>query len=207
MALFPAYHTNQYSHKIRMDHSNLASQALSAPPYLLAFVVVLLTALFSDRTRTRAPYIIFHALLAALGYLLLSLLGYLRAPSIYRYVAVYPAAAGFFSAITLILTWTLNNQNSDERRGTGVAMLNLIGQFGPLLGTRLYPDSDEPFYVRGMAVCGVFMLLVAGLAWWLRGILARENRRGGQGEKSKMEEDEGLVDGDMREQARWVNIL
>lgn len=190
-----------------MDHSNLASQALSAPPYLLAFVVVLLTALFSDRTRTRAPYIIFHALLAALGYLLLSLLGYLRAPSIYRYVAVYPAAAGFFSAITLILTWTLNNQNSDERRGTGVAMLNLIGQFGPLLGTRLYPDSDEPFYVRGMAVCGVFMLLVAGLAWWLRGILARENRRGGQGEKSKMEEDEGLVDGDMREQARWVNIL
>lgn len=86
-------------------------------------------------------------------------------------------------------------------------MLNLIGQFGPLVGTRLYPDSDRPFYVRGMAVCGGFMLLVAGLAWWLRTILARENRRGGQKKEMKMEE-EGLVDGDVRKKkAGWVNIL
>ena len=207
MVLFIAYRTEQYSHENRMGHSTLTSQALSAPPYLLAFVLVLVTAQLSDRTRTRAPYVIFHALLAALGYLLLSLLGYLRVPSIYRYAAVYPAAAGFFSAITLILTWTLNNQNSDEKRGTGVAMLNVIGQFGPLVGTRLYPDSDGPFYVRGMAVCGGFMLLVAVLAWWLRAILVRENRRGGQGKELKLEE-EGLVDGDVRRRkARWVNIL
>ncbi len=87
-------------------------------------------------------------------------------------------------------------------------MLNLIGQFGPLVGTRLYPDSDGPFYVRGMAVCGGFMLLVAGLAWWLKAILARENRRGAQGEEIILEEEEGLVDGDVRrEKARWVNIL
>jgi hypothetical protein len=190
-----------------VDHSALVSQALSAPPYLLAFVSVLLTAHSSDRTRTRAPYILFHALLAALSYCLLSILGYLRAPFTYRYAAVYPAVVGFFSAITLILTWTLKNQNGDEKRGTGVVMLNLIGQFGPLVGTRLYPDSDGPFHVRGMAVCGGFMLLVAGLAWWLKGILARENRRGGQGEEGAMEE-ESLVDGDVREKkARWVNVL
>ncbi len=86
-------------------------------------------------------------------------------------------------------------------------MLNLIGQFGPLVGTRLYPDSDGPFYVRGMAVCGGFMLLVAGLAWWLRAILVREDRRGGQGKELELEE-EGLVDGDVRRgKARWVNIL
>jgi len=151
----------QYSPKNRTDYSALTSQTLSAPPYLLAFVFVLLTAHFSDRVRARARYIIFHAILAALGYALLSLLGYLRAPFAYRYAAVYPAAAGFFSAITLILTWTLNNQNSDEKRGTGVAIMNLIGQLGPLLGTRLYPDSDGPFYVRGMAVCG-------GSCFWLR---------------------------------------
>jgi len=202
-----AYDGYQYSPKNRMDYSALTSQALSAPPYLLAFVFVLLTAHFSDRARARARYIIFHAILAALGYALLSLRGYLRAPFAYRYAAVYPAAAGFFSAITLIMTWTLNNQNSDEKRGTGVAIMNLIGQLGPLLGTRLYPDSDGPFYVREMAVCGGFMLLVAGLAWWLKGILARENRRGGQGEEGELEE-EGLLDGDVRtEMAKWGNIL
>lgn len=52
-----------------------------------------------------------------------------------------------------------------------------------------------------------FMLLVAGLAWWLKGILARENRRGGQGEEGELEE-EGLLDGDVRtEMAKWGNIL
>lgn len=88
-----------------------------------------------------------------------------------------------------------------------MAILNLIGQFGPLVGTRLYPDSDGPSYVRGMAVCGGFIVLVAGLAWGLRGILARENGRGRQGEEGDLEE-EGLVEGYVRkEKARRVNIL
>lgn len=88
-------------------------------------------------------------------------------------------------------------------------MLNLVGQFGPLVGTRLYPDEDGPFYVRGMAVCGGFMLGVAGLAWWLRGILARENETarkelGGE----RWEEEERLVDGDSpRREGLWIKIL
>ncbi|CAD6567770.1 MAG: hypothetical protein ASARMPREDX12_009458 [Alectoria sarmentosa] len=159
-----------------MNYSALTSQALSAPPYFIAFLVVLVTAFLSDRSQNRSYYVIFHALLGGFGYLSIAI-----------------GAAGFFSAITLILTWTINNQNSDSKRGTGVVMLNLLGQFGPLVGTRLYPDSDKPYYVKGMAVCSLFMFLVALLAWWLRRLLIREN----EGWKDKKEatgkgEDEGL---------------
>ncbi|RAL04716.1 putative MFS transporter [Aspergillus ibericus CBS 121593] len=157
-----------------MGYSALTSQALSAPPYLLSFLTVLLTSHLSDRTRTRSPYLIFHALLSATAYALIALTGHFHThlpPPIQvsiRYLCVYPATSGFFSAITLIITWTMDNRVAKEGKGTSVAILNVIGQCGPLLGTRLYPRSQGPWYVPGMAVCAGFMVVVAGLAVLLR---------------------------------------
>ena len=191
-----------------MHYSALASQALSAPPYFVAFLVVLVTAFLSDRSQNRSNYVIFHAILGALGYLSIAIGGMLRADSKWRYAGVYPAAAGFFSAITLILTWTINNQNSNSKRGTGVVMLNLLGQFGPLVGTRLYPDSDKPYYVKGMAVCSIFMFLVSLQAWWLRRRLTKENERWMKLEiTTENSEDEALVDENGQTKARFKHIV
>lgn len=60
------------------NNNPLRAQALSAPPYLLAFASVLITAHLSDRHRTRSPYIILHALLAAGGYATVALCGWFR---------------------------------------------------------------------------------------------------------------------------------
>ena len=110
---------------------------------------------------------------------------------------MYPAASGFFSVVTIVITWTINNQQSDSGKGTGVAMLNYIGQLGPLVGVHLYPEEEGPYYVKGMAVCAGFMALVAVLAWGLRWLLVREiARMSGEamGEEFEGEEEgEGLV--------------
>ena len=159
-----------------MGPSALLSQALSAPPYLLSFFIVLITAYCSDRLQSRSLFIIFHALLSAVGYTLIFIAG-IRGWGIWvRYLAIFPAAVGFFSVITLIITWTINNQSSSTGQGTGFAMLQLIGQCGPLVGTRLYPDTDAPLYLRGMVVCAGAMVLVALLALILRFYLERKNR-------------------------------
>ncbi|PYH43957.1 putative MFS transporter [Aspergillus saccharolyticus JOP 1030-1] len=169
-----------------MGYTSLQSQALSAPPYLLAFLTVLLTAYYSDRHRTRSPFLIAHALLSATAYLTLALTGHYHASiakplqTTIRYLSLYPAIAGFFSAITLIITWSMDNRDAQEGKGASVALLNLIGQCGPLLGTRLYPASQGPWYVKGMGVCAGCMVLVAGLAGLLRGMLKTENRRRGK---------------------------
>jgi len=166
-----------YTNALRMGYSQLASQALSAPVYLLAFVVVLLTAFLSDRLRNRTVFICIHALIGSAGYLWIAAAGYFRLSSGLRYLGVYAAASGFFSAITLILSWTVNNQQSSSSRGTGVAMVQVLGQLGSLLGTRLYPDSDKPYYVRGMSLCGVFMFGVFLLALGQRRLLVNENEK------------------------------
>ncbi|KAM5476990.1 hypothetical protein MauCBS54593_000261 [Microsporum audouinii] len=166
-----------------MGYSKLTSQALSAPPYLFAFVVVLVTASLSDRHRSRSFYLIILALISSITYLTIALTGYFHShlPAsvhiLIRYVCLYPAAAGFFSAITIVIAWTMDNKPAGEGKGTGMAILNIIGQCGPLIGTRLYPDTDGPWYIKGMTVCSLFMLLVAVLAFSLRVLLQRENRR------------------------------
>jgi len=73
-----------------------------------------------------------------------------------------------------------------------VTIIDPMRQLEPLQATRLCPDGEAPFYVRGIAVCGGVMLLVGVLAWLLSDIFAREDKRRGTTKK------EGLIDGDVR---------
>ncbi|KAF2671754.1 MFS transporter [Microthyrium microscopicum] len=161
----------------QMGHTQVMAQALSAPPYLVAFVVVLSVSYISDKRGARSPYIVFFALMASAGYALIVLAGVLGLPNWIRYFGLYPACIGFFTCITLLLAWTLNNQESESKKGTGIAILQFLGQCGPLVGTRLFPATDGPLYVRGMATCSAFMAGVACLALSLRVLLKRENER------------------------------
>ncbi|KIW64411.1 hypothetical protein PV04_09345 [Phialophora macrospora] len=198
-----------------MSFSPLASQALAAPPYLFAFFFVLLIGRYSDKiSDSRSLFLIGVALLSAFSYAGIAVAGYLHeelgeAGSItIRYVAVFGAAMGLFSSVTLIITWTLNNQATATGKGTGLTILNIVGQCGPLIGVHLFPESHGPFYISGMAVCAGFMAVgVAGLAGVLRFLLWMENKKngfvaggeneaGGEYELVSKEEDEGEKDED-----------
>lgn len=67
-----------------------------------------------------------------------------------------------------LLTPECRLERSDTKRGTGIAILNTVGQCGPLLGTRVFPVAEGPFYVKGMSVCAGFMFFNALLAFGLR---------------------------------------
>ena len=166
-----------------MSFSPLASQALAAPPYLCAFVFVLVIAHYSDKIPdSRSWFISGVALISSASYGTIALAGMLHesigvsGTLTIRYIGVYGAAMGFFAAITLIITWTLNNQHSASGKGAGLTILQVIGQMGPLLGVQLFPKSQGPYYVPGMAICAGFMLFVAILALALRWDLARKNK-------------------------------
>lgn len=186
----------------QMGHSPLASQALAAPPYLVAFVLVLIVAKMSDAVHARAYFIAAAALASALGYAFLALAHTISntfrwgGMDMARYLAIYPAAVGFFCVVVLTIAWNVNNAKADGHKGGAFALMQVIGQLGPLLGTRLYPKTDGPWFEKGMGVCAVAMLGVAILAVGLRWKLARANRR--LDEKSNKwndEEEEGLVGG------------
>ncbi|RAL60385.1 hypothetical protein DID88_000161 [Monilinia fructigena] len=163
----------------------LNAQGLSAPPYFLAFLVVILTTWLADKYSQRGYTILVLSLIGATGYIMLAV----SSNTGVRYAGVFLAASGVFPAIGNILPWVLNNQGSESKRGTGIAILNVVGQCGPLLGTRLYPSSEGPDYIKGMWVCAAFMLFNGALAMALRFRLAAENR--------KLDEKYGVVSADV----------
>lgn len=187
----------------QMGHSPLASQALSAPPYLVAFAAVLAIAKLSDALRARAVLIAAAALASAGGYGFLALArtlnggdaggagaggGGLEMP---RYLAVYPAAGGFFCVVVLTMVWNVNNAREGHSKGGAFALMQVVGQLGPLVGTRLYPKTDGPWFERGMGVCALAMFGVAVLAVGLRWKLVRANRRF-DGRAMSGEKDDGF---------------
>lgn len=157
----------------QMGYSSIDAQGLSAPPYFVAFLFALITTFLADRTQQRGLVLIVTSLVGAIGYLVLATVDRVGA----RYFAVFLAAAGVFSTIPNILAWTLNNQGNDSRRGAGLVLINVVGQCGPVLGTRLYPANEAKRYVKGMSVCAAFMLFAAVLSLALRFLLVWENRR------------------------------
>ncbi|GKT45585.1 MFS transporter prlL [Colletotrichum spaethianum] len=185
---------------MEMGHSRLESQGLSAPPYLLAFLAVLLTAHLSDQMQNRSIPIVVHALASAGGYSALAFAKPLGLSPLVRYLAVYPAAVGFFNVVTLTVAWSINNQASESRQGGGFALMQIVGQCGPLVGTRLYPDRDAPFYAPGMQACAGAMLAVAVLTLFLRFYLGYLNRKmdAVRASSSDAEEEEGLVGSSVR---------
>lgn len=89
-----------------------------------------------------------------------------------------------------------------------MVMLGFLGQLGPLIGVRLYPDEEGPYYTKGMAVCAGFMAAVAGLTWGLRGYLRRKNAEGYVKIEDAADDDEGLMEGKRRRGGRrFVFIL
>lgn len=156
-----------------MGFTSVNAQGLSAPPYFVAFVVTISSAWYADRIQQRGLVIVVLSLLASLGYILLAACTSTAA----RYVGTFLAASGVFPAIANIIPWVLNNQGSDTRRGMRIVILNVVGQCGPLLGTRVFPSRQAPRYVEGQSICAAFMGLNALLALSLRTLLVWENRK------------------------------
>jgi MFS family permease len=156
-----------------LGFTGVNAQGLSAPPYLLSFLVTVATAWFADRTQQRGFTIMVMAAIGGAGYIMLA-----AASSVgVRYAGCYLAAAGIFPAIANILPWVSNNQGNDSRRGAGFVMLMLIGQCGPLLGTRIYPSDTGPDFVMGHSICAAFLFFTTLLAGALRLLLGWENRK------------------------------
>lgn len=156
-----------------MGFSSISAQGLTAPPYFLAFLICIASCYVADRTQQRGLVITALSIVGGTGYVLLAVC----TGTGVRYFAVFLVAAGIYPAICNIPTWVLNNQGSDTKRGAGMAILQTIGQCGPLLGTRLYPAAEGPRYVKGMSVCAAFVFFYGILALVLRTYLDYENKQ------------------------------
>ncbi|SNX81423.1 related to nicotinamide mononucleotide permease [Melanopsichium pennsylvanicum] len=140
-----------------MGYGSIKAQGLSAPPYVLAFVLSLVFCWLTDRYQIRGPVCTALLIVGAIGYLMLATLRSTAA----RYIGVWLIINGLFPFIPILYMWLLGNQVNESKKGLGLVIFATIGQCGPLLGTHLFPANEKPYYVKGTAVSAA--LLVFGI--------------------------------------------
>ncbi|KAI9476612.1 MFS transporter-like protein [Zychaea mexicana] len=178
-----------------LGFSALDAQLLSIPPYVAAAVLVFLVSWNSDRTLQRGYHVASVSALAIIGYIFL-----LATVNVgVRYAGAVLVACGIYPIIPLTLSWVSNNNLGHTKRGVAIALTSMCGQCFSMLGTQIYKTEDGPRYIRGHAVCLVFMCLAGLSAITLRFLLKRENdrrdRKYGVPESMDLSED---VDSDER---------
>ncbi|PHH76578.1 hypothetical protein CDD83_4237 [Cordyceps sp. RAO-2017] len=124
-----------------MGHDPIRAQGLTAPAYFAAFLLCLLTSYLSDRLWRRGPLLAATAALAVAGYALLAAVRDQSKANV-RYAGVWLAACGAFPALSLNVTWLLNNQGGDSKKGAGLAIFLTIGQCSSFVSSLVFPKSD-----------------------------------------------------------------
>lgn len=156
-----------------MGYSSIDAQGLTAPPYIFTAIMDLLAAWFSDKIMQRGLCITALASTSAAGFLILALCSVTGV----KYFAVFLAAGGIFPCVALTLSWLSNNQGSESKRGIGIVITMLIGQCGPVLGTRIFPESEAPYYQKGFYISFAMSAMVAFCSICLRIYLMFQNRK------------------------------
>ncbi|KAK9476578.1 major facilitator superfamily domain-containing protein [Lipomyces japonicus] len=189
----------------QMGYTSVHAQGMSAPPYVFAFLCTVTATFLASKFQWRSAIIIPAAATSAVGYLLLAVVSTVGV----RYFALFICAAGMFCSVAVIMPWAVDNQGTDSKKGTGMFLLNLIGQCGPILGTRMFPSSDSPRYFRGMWVCFGCLVAVMALAiinrLYLQFLNHRLDKRWGKVEEQRAEEiDEVGVEREFNPTYRYI---
>jgi len=148
------------------------SNGLTAPPYVFCFIVIVACAFASDRLRNQGYFVAVNAFIAAVGFLIMAVTTGVAV----RYFAIFLCSLIFVS-VAIILAWVTNNSGTDSKRAGGLWILATGGQCGPILGTRVFPTNQAPYYREGMWICCGFCFLVFALVTMSSLLLRRENRR------------------------------
>lgn len=152
--------------------TEVESNGVTAPPYVLCFVMIIVTSVLSDKLRMRGPFCALFAIIAAIGFILLGTTEGVGP----RYLGSFLVVL-IFVTTSLVLIWSSNTNSTGSKKAGGLWIMFTVGQCGPLLGTNVFPSSDGPSYRKGSWVCCAFSLLSATYASLLSFLLWRENKR------------------------------
>jgi MFS family permease len=151
------------------------AQLLTVPPYAVATILAIITAVASEKTKMRAPFILASSSIAIIGYIIL-----LTAPTHkpwVSYAGTIFAAAGIYPSCAIVLSWACANVSGQTKRATATAMTITIGNIGAVLGTQLYRPNTSPRYHLGHGFALGYLVancVVVSILWVL---LRRENER------------------------------
>ncbi|RSM15864.1 hypothetical protein CDV31_004806 [Fusarium ambrosium] len=177
---------------VTLGYDTVTAQYMTVPIYAVASVCLNITAWNSDRTLERQWHIT-GAL--ALGFACSVVCAAVQTP-IVRYVMICFIAAGIWTALPLILSWTSGVISlPPEKRAIVLAMVNAFGNFSSVYGSRIWPTKDSPAYHIGFGVTAGFLGAAMVLAILIPMLCKMVDWKGTQAERELAAPAEEEVEG------------
>ncbi|KAJ7326311.1 MFS general substrate transporter [Mycena albidolilacea] len=178
------------------------AQGLTVAPYVVGWLMVVLQAFHSDRTRDRGYHIMLSCAISFIGYIIL-------ATSVQKsvgaaYFAMFLVIGGNYSLFPLVMSWAANAFSPTSKRGVGTAFIVSISNCVSIASPQIYFDPEDD-YRKGHAISAGCLALSFLAAFTLRTRLAWLNKRNtkrlaelDEKEKKELEETEEIWDTDPR---------
>ncbi|KAI0365418.1 MFS general substrate transporter [Pilatotrama ljubarskyi] len=136
------------------------SQLLTVPPYVVATVNVVLCSMYSDRIKMRSPFVLAGLVLTFIGFAI----NVSNASIGAKYFGVHLVVIGAYLSAPIVISWLGNNTVGHYKRGIGIGMQVMVGNFGGLIASNVYHVQDAPRYIPGhiaeMVLVGTGLVLV-----------------------------------------------
>lgn len=129
-----------------MGFSVGASQCLVAPPYVLAGIIMHVSAWLGDKYRARGLILVANALLCIVG---LPMMGFAKGNAT-RYTGVFLTVAGSNANVPALLAYQANNVRGQWTRAMSSATLVGLGGVGGIVSGLVFRNQDAPQYQPGM---------------------------------------------------------
>ncbi|KAI2635930.1 major facilitator superfamily domain-containing protein [Xylaria nigripes] len=121
------------------------AQLLTVPIYIVAAILAVVVAYFSDRVGRRSPFVVGCMMVIVVGFILCISTSN---PGVV-YAGVFIAAAGIYPAFAGNIAWLSSNLAGDYKRGAGMALQIGIGNLGGGFASNFYRQNDAPRYILG----------------------------------------------------------
>lgn len=129
-----------------LGFSYTKAQLLSSPPYVFTIFASIGMAYVSDKIRLRWPVLLFQAMTAIVGLLIML---YAGAPGA-KYFGLFLATYGTQANVPATLTYGQNQTARLERKGVVAAAMISAGAIGGVCGSTIFRAQDAPLYLPGM---------------------------------------------------------
>ncbi|KAG2222937.1 hypothetical protein INT45_012915 [Circinella minor] len=152
IAAIPVYTLSLFMPSIvnGMGYQALTAQAMTCPPYIIAFFMCIINSYSAGRHNERGAHMALQATIALVGYILLIVLR--DHPSEHLYAGAVIATAGTFGMMPAFVSWFGNNFGGHTRRNVAIAAIASVGNCGGIISGHVYRADDAPHYVRGHTI-------------------------------------------------------
>ncbi|KAL3442366.1 major facilitator superfamily domain-containing protein [Aspergillus insuetus] len=157
-----------------LEYSNIETLLITAPVWIATFLVSLVVTWTSGKTNDRSIHIMCLMTVSIVGCIICTASTNIGA----RFLGMFMMPMGAVSAYQIIIAWVANSfPRPLVKRSAAIATANMIGNTASIYGSYMWPASSGPRYIPGGSATAAVALGVAGMAFVIRVVHVRMNRK------------------------------